>query len=153
MLNLPLKTDPKDGSVVYVDQRELVLRYEIPVGDIKPFFDGLAESKVLAAKCPKCSKLYFPPQNDCPRCHVTGMEWVPLSTDGKLLAATMIFVKPKSFESEAYYLVAIARLNEGVNVLAWLKTDDPTKVRIGMPVKLTVTTNSKGNAVYGFTAV
>lgn len=152
--NNPLiKLDEKDGKPVFLDQRELRLKYEIPVEEIYPFFKGLEEGKVLASRCVKCGKLYFPPQGSCSNCRSDNVDWVQLSADAKLLAATMIFVKPQSFANEPFYLVAVGKLQaEGINVLARLIIDDPTKARIGMPIKLKVVRTNDGAPIYCFTA-
>ncbi|MEM3670712.1 MAG: Zn-ribbon domain-containing OB-fold protein [Thermoprotei archaeon] len=150
---LPIKLDEKEGLPVYVDQRELTLKYEIPVGDIKPFYDGLSKGEVLAPKCRKCGNVFFPPQNDCPKCMSSEMDWIPLNRQGVLVAATMVFVKPKSFEDEPYYVVGVAKLEGGISVLASVKTSDPMSLKIGRKVNLIVTANSKGNAVYSLEPV
>lgn len=132
----------------FLDQRELKIRYEIPVGDIYPFFEGLRHGKLMAPRCSKCGKLFFPPQANCPECRSNEMEWVALSGEAKLLASTKIFVKPVSFENEPPYIVAIGRLKEGINVLSWLVTDNEKDVKVGASMKLMVTENKEGNATY-----
>lgn len=151
--NPTIKLDEKDGRPIFLDQRELSLKYEIPVEEIYPFFIGLEQGKVLASKCEKCGKLYFPPQGACSSCRSEGVKWVQLSENARLLAATMIFVKPQSFADEPFYLVAVGRLEaEGINVLARLAIEDPAKAKIGMPIKLKVAKTADGAPIYCFTA-
>lgn len=146
--NPAIRLDEKEGKPVYVSQRELTLRYEMPVGEIYPFFKGLEEGKVLASKCSNCNTLYFPPQAACPKCRGGNMAWVDLGGEAELLAYTQIFVKPKSFAQEPPYLVGVARLKEGVNVLARIIVEDPKSVRVGMQLKLCVERDAKGVPVY-----
>jgi hypothetical protein len=65
------------------------------------------------------------------------MEWVELSKEGVLETLTVLFVKPPSFGKYNPYTVAIAKLDDGPRITAWLKMD-PTKARPGMRVRVQV---------------
>ncbi len=131
--------DEKGQYSLWYDVRELRLRYSISVERIKKFFEGLREGKVYATKCRRCGRYYFPPpQADCPYCKASDMDWVEISGDGELLTYTIINTKPLTYSHYPDYIVAIARMREGFNVLAWLRVDDPKKVRVGMKVRLQV---------------
>ncbi|MEM2769931.1 MAG: Zn-ribbon domain-containing OB-fold protein, partial [Nitrososphaerota archaeon] len=135
---LPIVRDEKTGDPLYFDQRELRLRYLIPVKRIQRFFEGLQQDQVLYTECKSCGFRFFPPQADCSKCGSTEMEWRPIEGPGKLLTYTVINVKPTSFMHYDDYVVAIARMKEGFNVLAWLKAKDPSQIKIGMDVRLVV---------------
>ncbi|PSO05575.1 hypothetical protein B9Q12_00235 [Candidatus Marsarchaeota G2 archaeon ECH_B_SAG-G06] len=149
--NLPIVKDEKDCLPLFIDQRELILKYQIPVSDIYPFFEGLKEGKILAPKCSTCSRIYFPPQSVCPFCKKSEMQWIELSREAQLLAFTQIIVKPQSFQDEGDYYVGVARLKEGINVLARVVTDK--RPRVGSKLRLEVTKNNKGNLVYCFVPI
>lgn len=146
---VPIK-EGEEGVKKFMDQRELTIRYEIPMGDIYQFFDSLREGKITVPKCVKCQKLFFPPQSVCPTCKSDDMEWITLSGEAELLASTKIYVKPLSFEKESPYVVAVGRLKEGVNVLAWLLTENYENAKVGAKMKLIVTENKEGNAIYSY---
>lgn len=135
---LPIVPDQKTGAALWVDQRELRLKYTISVERIKPFYDGLMDGKLVTTKCSKCGTMYFPPQSFCPKCRVSDMEWTELSMRGELLTFTVINIKPASFAHYEDYIVGIARLEEGINVTAWVREKDPRKLRIGMPVRIEI---------------
>ncbi len=135
---LPVVPDMRSGVALWVDQRELNLKYVISVEKIRKFFDGLMSGKIYATKCKKCGALYFPPQVDCPMCKTSDMDWVELGGEGELLTYTIIYVKPTSFSHYEDYTVGIARLKEGINVTAWIRETDPKKLRVGMKVRLVV---------------
>lgn len=144
----PVLQDEKSGALQWVDLRELRLRYFISVENIKPFYEGLREGKLMASKCKKCGRLFFPPQKDCPSCFTSEMDWVELKKEGVLETLTVIFVKPPSFNHYDPYTVAIAKLDDGPRVLAWLK-GDPRQVRPGQRVKVEVSRRDKeGYIVY-----
>lgn len=137
-IGVPIVFDPKTQVALWYDQRMLPLRFIISVERIRKFFEGLAEGKVLATRCKKTGKIYFPPQVDCPDAPDSEVEWVELPREGELVTYTIIYVKPYSFGHYKDYTVGIARLTNGVQVLAWVRETDPKKLRVGMKVRLEV---------------
>lgn len=135
---LPIVPDEKTGDPIWVDLRELRLKYLIPIARIRKFFDGLKEGKVYATRCPVQGVYFFPPQADCPFCMDENLEWVEIRGRGTLVTYTVVSVKPASYLHYPDYVIAIARMEEGFNVLCWMNVDDPSQLRIGMPVKLVV---------------
>ena len=143
----PVAIDEKSGALQWVDMRDLHLKYVISIENIQNFYEGLREGKFLATKCKKCGELFFPPQKDCPTCMDDDMEWVELKNEGVLETLTVIFVRPPSFAGYDPYTVAIAKLDDGVKVTAWLK-GDPQKVRPGQRVKVEVSRRKEGYLMY-----
>lgn len=137
-LGVPMVPDMKTGNALWVDQREISLRFIISINKIREFFDALADNRFITTKCKNCGELYFPPQSDCPKCRNSDMEWVELSREGTLLTYTVINVKPHSFSHYDDYIVGIARLKDGVNVTAWVREKDPKKLKIGMRMKVEI---------------
>ncbi|MEB3779723.1 MAG: Zn-ribbon domain-containing OB-fold protein [Desulfurococcales archaeon] len=137
-IGLPVLVDQKSGAALWYDQRELKLRFIMSIERIKKFFDALSEGKILATRCKATGKIYFPPQVDCPDAPDSEVEWIELPRDGELVAYTIIYTKPYSFSHYQDYTVGIARLSNGVQILAWVRETDPKKLRVGMKVKLEV---------------
>ena len=137
-MGLPLIFDQKTGHALWFDQRELKLRFIISVERIKKFFEALSEGKILATRCKDTGKIYFPPQVDCPDSPGSEVEWVELPREGELLAYTVIYTKPYTFSHYNDYTVGVARLSNGVQILAWVRENDPKKLRVGMKVRLEV---------------
>jgi uncharacterized OB-fold protein len=135
---LPLLSDAKTADQLYVSSRDLPMKFLIPTAKIKPFFDALKEGKLMATKCVKCGALYFPPQADCSACRNSEVEYVPMSREAALLAYAVINVRPLSFEKYGVYIVAIGRLREGLNVLAWIEGVAAEKIKVGMKLRLVV---------------
>jgi len=144
---LPIIVDEKSGTAQWHDLRELRLSYIISVENIKPFYEGLRKGKLMATKCKKCGKLFFPPQKDCPSCFDSDIEWVELKNEGVLETLTVVFVRPPSFGAYDPYPVAIAKLDEGVRILAWY-AGDPRQARHGMRVKVQVSRRKEGYLMY-----
>jgi len=133
--------------------RPITLTYDIPISKTQKFWDGIREGKIYATKCKNCKKLNFPPVVDCSTCLSSDMEWVELSGEGEIETFTHIPVKPGTFQSYDDYTIAIARLKEGVRVLAWLNGVKLTDTQIGMKVKLVAKTMPEDMLTYEFVPI
>lgn len=133
-VGVPAIIDPRTGATMWYDQRELKLRYTISIERLKRFFEALGEGKILATRCG--DRIMFPPQADCP--DGKPAEWVEMPTEGELLTWTAINVKPYSFSHYDDYIVGVARMSNGVNVLAWVRHRDPRELRPGTKVRLKI---------------
>ena len=51
---------------------------------VEKFWNGLAEGKVLARKCPECGAIEFPPHIACNSCGYHETEWMELKGTGML---------------------------------------------------------------------
>jgi len=143
----PIAFDQKTGVAMWYDQRVLKLRFLISIERTRKFFEGLSEGKILATKCKRTNKIFFPPQVDCPDDPNDEVEWIELPKEGELVTYTVINTKPYSFGHYDDYIVGIARLTNGVQVLAWVREKDPKKLKVGMKVKLEVTRRQPENYI------
>lgn len=51
---------------------------------IQPFYEGLAQRKILGRKCKQCGAIEYPPRYACNTCGYHETEWVELSGKGKI---------------------------------------------------------------------
>jgi len=133
--------------------RTLQITYTLPISRTSKFWEGLKEGKVYATECKKCKKLHFPPVADCGECGSSDVEWIELDGEGEVVTFTQVFVKPASFSESPAYIVAIAKLKEGVKALAWLTGVQRENVKTGMKVKLVAKVFSDNRVAYEFVAV
>jgi hypothetical protein len=133
-----------------IKSREIKIVQEIPISKTLLFWEGLKQGKVLATKCTKCGKIYFPPNADCPECLASCLEWVELSNLAEIETFTHVVIRPTSFQQNKPYTVAIGRLKEGVKVLAWLTGFKLSEIKVGMKVKLVAKISPEGNPTYEF---
>ena len=133
---LPIEEDKKTGKPIWIDARELKLRYRIPISGVERFFEALKDGKLLATKCKRCGEKYFPPQACCPNCRSSDMEWIEVNGYGRLLTYTVVKVKPESYQKYPDYILGVARLDDGFNILAWILCEDFKRLRRGMRVKI-----------------
>ncbi len=61
------------------------LEYTIAAGSAqRRFLYGLAAGRILAQRCPACSKVYIPPRGSCPTCAVPTAEEVEVADKGTI---------------------------------------------------------------------
>ena len=130
--------------------RTLRIKYNLPISKTSKFWKGLEEGKVYATKCKKCGKLHFPPVADCGDCSASRVEWIELDGEAEIVTFTQVFVKPASFSDGPEYIVAIAKLKEGVKALAWLTGIKREDVKVGMKVKLVAKVFADKRVAYEF---
>ena len=142
-----------DKPLALKSARTLQITYNLPISKTSKFWQGLKEGKIYATTCQKCGKLHFPPVADCGDCGSSDMTWSELDGEGEIETFTQVVVKPASFSEEPDYIVAIARLREGVRVLAWLTGIEREDVKVGMKVKLVAKAVSSDRVSYEFVPV
>jgi len=139
-----------DKPLTLKSARTLHITYNLPISKTSKFWEGLKEGKIYATKCQKCGKLHFPPVADCGDCGSSNVKWTELEGEGEIETFTQVVVKPASFSKESDYIVAIARLKEGVRALAWLIGVEREDVQVGMKVRLVARVTSDGRVSYEF---
>ena len=139
-----------DKPLALKSARTLHITYNLPISRTSKFWQGLKEGKIYATKCQKCGKLHFPPVADCGDCGSSNVKWTELEGEGEIETFTQVVVKPASFSNESNYIVAIARLKEGVRTLAWLIGVEREDVQVGMKVRLVARVTSDRRVSYEF---
>ncbi|UCH31707.1 MAG: Zn-ribbon domain-containing OB-fold protein [Candidatus Bathyarchaeota archaeon] len=105
---------------------------------VADFVKHLNDGKIMATKCNRCGKLYFPPRADCPYDMSTDVTWHQLSGRCSLLTYTTAYFAPTGFQDEVPYTIALAECEEGVKVYALLSKDIGEKeIKIGMKLLVT----------------
>ncbi|MEM0313473.1 MAG: Zn-ribbon domain-containing OB-fold protein [Candidatus Bathyarchaeia archaeon] len=114
------------GKVSYVSETK-----------VADFVKYLEDGKIMATRCKRCGKLYFPPRADCPNDLSEDMVWESLSGKCRLLTYTTLFFAPTGFEDDVPYTLAVAELEEGGRVYTRLSRDiKEDEIKVGMELKL-----------------
>jgi len=103
---------------------------------VESFYRMLGERRLMASRCLSCGRILLPPRPVCPNCYGTEMEWVELRGEGTVESYTVIHVPPARFASEAPYVVAVVKLDDGVRLPGRLVGVKPEEVRVGMRVRV-----------------
>ena len=115
---------------------ELLKPLPVPTPVSRPFWEGLAESKVRLQKCDACRSWVFYPRSRCSCCLSDQLRWQDVSGKGTLYTFT-IARQPTSphFASEIPQLLAVVELEEGVRLTTNLVHVAEADIRVGMRVK------------------
>lgn len=101
----------------------------------REFFDGVRAGRLIVQRCAACGALAVPPKAVCPACESFRWDRATLGGDGEIASYTVIRVPPAQLAAEAPYVVAVARMAEGVSLLGRLTGAPIDAVEVGMPVR------------------
>ncbi len=102
-----------------------------------PFWKAANDGKLIIQKCTDCGKHIFYPRICCPYCFSDNVEWVQASGKGTVYSFTVVEANPPSaFIKDLPYVIAIVKLEEGVQMLSNIIGCDPHTVRCDMPVEV-----------------
>ena len=102
----------------------------------KFFWDAADRREFVGQKCGGCGRHAFPPRPMCPHCHSLDRKVVSLSGRGTVLSWT-VPRHPPAFGFKEPPIVAVIKLEEGVNFVSNLVGMGLPDVSIGMPVEVT----------------
>jgi len=104
----------------------------------KPFWDAAAQERLSIQKCPDCGKYIFYPRLACPDCFCDTLDWVDCSGRGTVYTFTVVENNaPSAFVGDIPFVVAVVRLEEGVQMLTNVVDCDPGDVHCEMEVEVT----------------
>lgn len=104
----------------------------------RPFWEGARQHKLLIQRCKECGAYIFYPRMCCPECFSQDIEWVESSGRGTVYSFTIVQNNPPSaFLQDVPYVVAIVKLEEGVQMLSNIVDWQAATLRCDMPVTVT----------------
>jgi len=106
-----------------------------PTAISKPFWDACRERRLIIQRCEDCATYVFIPQAFCPQCLGRSLGWVPASGTGAIVTYTVVW-RPQTPAFEVPYVIAVVRLDEGVEMLTNLIGVEPQQVSIGARVRV-----------------
>lgn len=100
------------------------------------------EPRLIASRCESCSEITFPEQASCPRCAAQSVSRELLGPRGVLWTWTVqtFAPKPPFLAGDAFepFGVGYVELPGQLRIEARLTEADPTRLRIGLPMTLTL---------------
>lgn len=103
----------------------------------EPFWDATREGKLVIQKCVDCDQKIFYPRLICSSCFSQNIEWIEASGKGTVYTYTVVVNNaPSAFLEDMPYVIAVVRLDEGVQMLSNIVECDPASVHCDMPVKV-----------------
>lgn len=104
--------------------------------------EAKARYRLVGEECAKCGRLHFPPRESCLACGARTWKDRPLKRTGTVYAYTIIGkgAAPSEFLEQQLatgdYATAVVELDEGPRITAMLADVEPSKVEIGMRVRM-----------------
>ena len=107
--------------------------YPVPTPDSRPFWNGLAEQKILLKHCRDCDCVFHYPRVTCPNCLSSDLDWKQASGQGTLYTYT-ISRRPTHplFADEVPQFMAVVELEEGPRITSTLLNVPEDNIQIGM---------------------
>ena len=132
------------GRVAPSDETDASFGSAIPVSE-GLFVEAEGEVRLLGSECTHCGVITFPRQSTCPRCTSVEVRERLLGRRGTLWSWTIQCFAPKSppyavSDPDAFepYGVGYVELPDEVRVETLLTESDPQRLRIGLPLELTL---------------
>lgn len=103
----------------------------------KPFWEAARQEKFIIQQCADCQKYVFYPRICCPHCFSDHLDWVEPSGKGTIYSFSVVTNNaPSAFAQDMPYVVAIVRLDEGVQMLTNIVQCDLDKIHCDMRVEV-----------------
>lgn len=104
----------------------------------RPFWDAARNNKLMLQYCNHCNKAIFYPRLSCPHCFSGDLGWRPASGRGSVYSYTIVEANaPSAFVGDIPYVVAVIRLEEGVQMLSNIVGCELSQLRCDLPVQVT----------------
>jgi uncharacterized OB-fold protein len=112
-----------------------------PVPDVtaemRPFYEAAKRRELVVQRCGACGALRFPARAICSACLSSKAEWAPVSGRGEVFSFNVMHqVYHPGFAEEVPYAVVVVKLAEGPKMNSNLLGVPPSKIHIGMPVRV-----------------
>lgn len=106
-----------------------------PTEETAPFWDAVAEHRLVLQVCEMCGMWQYPPSPTCTRCLSPRLAWREASGRGTVFSFA-VYHKAfhPAFADDVPYVVADIELEEGPVMLSNVVGCPPDAVRVGMPV-------------------
>ena len=98
----------------------------------KGYWDAAKERRFVVQVCRTCDKAIMYPKRVCPHCLGDDLSWRSSPGRGEIYAVTTQLAGPPSgFEDRLPFVLAIIRLDEGVQLMSNIVGDRATEAKIG----------------------
>ena len=107
-----------------------------PTPTTEPFWQGLAEEKLMLQQCGDCKQWVFYPRTHCSHCLSPNLEWQQVSGEGEIYSFTIARrpTAPPFAGMEPQY-IAVVRLKEGVRMNTVIANAAESDLKVGVKVK------------------
>jgi uncharacterized OB-fold protein len=112
------------------------------------FWDATAEGRLVIQQCGDCSAYTMYAKLFCPQCMSDDMRWAEATGKGEVYTFTVQERGgPSGFADRMPYVLAVIRLDEGVQIMSNIVGDDAAEVACGDRVTVAFERMSEGDFV------
>jgi uncharacterized OB-fold protein len=116
-----------------------------PTVDSRPYWEGLANGRLLLQRCADCGRVRHYPRPLCDSCHSFAADWIQASGRATVHSWTVAHHPyHPAFRGELPYTLVTADLPEGVRLLAQLRDAGPDTLRLGQALCIGFEDNGEG---------
>jgi uncharacterized protein len=116
-----------------------------PSPESRPYWEGLAQRRLVLQRCADCGRIRHYPQPMCPACHSLAADWVEASGAAMVHSWTVAHHPfHPAFRAELPYVLVTADLPEGVRLLAQLRDAGAEALRPGLELRIDFEDNGEG---------
>lgn len=116
-----------------------------PSPESRPYWEGLAQRRLVLQRCTDCGRIRHYPQPMCPACHSLAADWVEASGAAMVHSWTVAHHPfHPAFRAELPYVLVTADLPEGVRLLAQLRDAGAEALRPGLKLRIDFEDNGEG---------
>lgn len=102
-----------------------------------PYWQAAREGRLVLQHCNACDRPIHYPRIACPHCGGEDLGWKDASGRGTIYSFTVVQSNaPSAFIADMPYVVAVIRLDEGVQMLSNIVQCDPASLRCDQPVEV-----------------
>jgi hypothetical protein len=107
----------------------------LPTPVSQPYWDGLAQEKLVLQRCDACGSWVHYPRIRCSTCLSAQLSWHEVSATGILYAFSVAYhpIAPW-FPADPPQVIAVVELGNGVRLSTTIVDADPQTLSIGIPV-------------------
>lgn len=110
----------------------------LPTSDTAPFWEATDKHELHIPYCNECSRYYFYPRSHCRHCDSTDVEWRQASGNGKLVSYVINRKPFPEFKNSDPQVIVIVELDEGVNLLSQIASEQNTPEQLPLGMRLRV---------------
>lgn len=104
--------------------------------DSQPWWDAVAEHRLVLPCCGACARYWFPPTPGCPNCGAQEYELCAVSGRGRLYSWVVVHrALSPSFQADVPYTIALVELEEGARLFGRLFNQSARPLGADCPVQ------------------
>lgn len=102
-----------------------------------PYWEAIDDERFELQQCRECREWIYYPREMCPHCYSNDLRWSEASDRGEILTYSTLYHTPvTAYEDNVPYVLAIATLEDGPQMMANVVNCDPEDVEIGREVSI-----------------